>query len=281
MSWIPTLLKKERASRKYIDLVKSATDKYASWEPSLPIVPGDYGLVDRRSGQFEKHGNIYQEEDIKDLTLKYPPETGPEVDDYRIHSTNTRTVTLGPDVHATFLGAVQPALGGQWRFGRHRGALLLMYRQRITRVPHELLEQLRISDWVKGRHIVTQVHNCPAYALYLSDRSSETVSISLRVDVPVPTVPGLTAGAGLTASWVAKGVTGIFQRASNSEAVFAPLYQLKEVGRRAGRRQQAPGANEDETELTEEWQLVEAPWNFLDEDGEEETRELPNQSDDE
>lgn len=264
------------APRKYIDLIKSATDKYANWDPSIPIEAGDYGKVNKYSGQFEKQGNIYRDEGIMHITSKYMPITGPEVDDYQIHSMNARTISLGPDVHATFVQTVEPALGGQWRFGRTRGALLLMYKFRITRVPPELLETLRSSGWANGKHIVTHVYKCPAYALYLSDRSNETVSISLRVDAPSMVVPGMTVGAGITAAWSASGVTGTFQKATNAEHVFVPLYQLKEVGTRAGRRRQDLGPGEDEIE---EWHQVEAPWNFLNEDGEEETGELPNESD--
>ena len=62
--------------------------------------------------------------------------------------------------------------GGQWKFGRDRGALLLLYGSRITKLPDELLEELKETDWAHGKHIVSHIHSCPAYALYLSDRSN-------------------------------------------------------------------------------------------------------------
>ncbi|EJC97437.1 uncharacterized protein FOMMEDRAFT_36211, partial [Fomitiporia mediterranea MF3/22] len=259
-----------RALQKYIDLVKSATDKYANWDPSIPISAGDYGSINRLTGQFERHGNIYREEEIRGITSNFPPATGPEVDDYQILSTNARKVKVGPEVHATFLGTIEPVLEGQWRFSYSRGALLLIHKQRITLVPPELLEKLRSSGWAKGRQVVTQVHNCQAYALYLSDKSSETVSISLHVDASNLATPGVTVGAGATVIWTTEGVTGILQKAINSEPVFTPLYQIKEVGFRAGRRDQALDPKEDQVE---EWQQVEASWDFLNEDGEEETEE--------
>ena len=57
-------------------------------------------MIDKLTGQFEKQGNIYRDEEIMNMASEYPPKTGPEVDDYQILSTNARKVKVGPDVHA-------------------------------------------------------------------------------------------------------------------------------------------------------------------------------------
>lgn len=47
-------------SRKFVDILFRANGLYASLEPSIAIVPGDYGTVDRATGTFLKEGNIFE-----------------------------------------------------------------------------------------------------------------------------------------------------------------------------------------------------------------------------
>ena len=68
-------------------------------------------------------------------------------------------------------GVAEPTFGGQWKFGRTRGALVLLYGSRILKLPDQLLEDLKEAGWGYGKQIVAHIHTCPAYALYLSDKS--------------------------------------------------------------------------------------------------------------
>lgn len=74
-------------------------------------------------------------------------------------------------------GTPNVIFSGKWKFGRTRGALLLMHQSRITRLPDELLHELKASNWAQGKHIVTHVHTCPGYVLYLSAKSKCSINL--------------------------------------------------------------------------------------------------------
>lgn len=48
-------------SRKFVDLLFRSNGLYASFEPSIPVYPGDFGVVDRATGSFLKEGNIFDD----------------------------------------------------------------------------------------------------------------------------------------------------------------------------------------------------------------------------
>jgi hypothetical protein len=61
---------------------------------------------------------------------------------------------------------------GQWKFGKNRGALLIMSRPQTKHLPIEFpYEKLRGIGVLSGKVIVMDVVICPAYALYLSQES--------------------------------------------------------------------------------------------------------------
>jgi len=47
------------SSRKYIDLIYTASSKWANWDPPKQIKVGDYGKINKKTGAFEKEDNIY------------------------------------------------------------------------------------------------------------------------------------------------------------------------------------------------------------------------------
>ncbi|EJD00042.1 uncharacterized protein FOMMEDRAFT_142519 [Fomitiporia mediterranea MF3/22] len=248
---------------------------------------GDFGGINKDTGEFEKEGNLYRDSSIAAITARYPPIHLTEVTDHQYHSLNTKTKKLKPEFDPNVFGMSQPVIGGQWQFSCHRGAILLMYGSRSTRVPEELLEELkycRYSEWVKGKHVVTHVLTCPAYAviaMYLSDKAEETVSIGLCED-PLDNSSfndgcSETSGRGKQLKWVTEGASGFFQSGCSEEANFVPLYQLKVVEKREGKRRQSPDPINDEKL---EFFNVEVPWEFLDEDGEELPDDLSDMDED-
>ncbi|KAL5531015.1 hypothetical protein ACEPAG_3891 [Sanghuangporus baumii] len=259
-------LEKKTASRKFIDLIKTAVSKLANWEPSIPIEAGDFGTLNHETGQFERQGNIYKEVEIKSITSKFPPITGPQIDTYQVASLTVKKLDVNYAAKSSADSSSEIIFSGKWQFGRARGALLLMHHSRITRLPDELLQELKLSSWAKGKFIVTHVHTCPAYALYLSAKNREIVDISLRAFGPRPSSSESATGLGLAAYWVADGVPGTFQRAVAPEPVFVPLYQLKELRKRTETRREGSNLVVKEEEA---WEPIEVPWNFLDEDGQE------------
>ncbi|KAL5513482.1 hypothetical protein ACEPAH_3881 [Sanghuangporus vaninii] len=231
------LLTRKLASRKFIDFINLAACKSANWDPTISVEPEDYGAVDRETGQFQKEGNIFHETEIADIVSKYSLITGPRIDDYITQCLNVTSIKVASGARAGALGTAKPTIGGQWQFGSKRGALLL-YGSRITRLPKELFEELKETKWGHGKHIVSHIHSCPAYALYLSDR--KTVTIDLRADVPLGSAPGV----GITQAGL----------------------PVKEIKKRRGRRHQSPDPFDDDKE---DWIPIEVPWNILDDDGKE------------
>ena len=61
--------------------------------------PGDYGTINKRTGQFEHEGNIYRNSDFKTIASEYPPEISAQIDNIRIHSADARQFGAEPDVH--------------------------------------------------------------------------------------------------------------------------------------------------------------------------------------
>ncbi len=61
----------------------------------------------------------------------------------------------------------------QWQFNAKRGAVLLMHKPRLTRLPDAFFkapQTLKLSI-LKGKFVVYQVWNCPGFYMYLSNRS--------------------------------------------------------------------------------------------------------------
>ena len=84
-------------SRKFIDLIRDVSSKWANWDPPNQIKVsifrspsggtqlhyhsqvGDYGTINKETGQFEVDGNIYEDPSIVNLTAAHPPlQTCPE-----------------------------------------------------------------------------------------------------------------------------------------------------------------------------------------------------------
>jgi hypothetical protein len=70
-------------------------------------------------------------------------------------------------------GLGQASIKGEWQFQRgKRGALLIMHNPRQEYVPRgRILEALYKVPELKDMHIVNSIFKCPAYTIYLSDKS--------------------------------------------------------------------------------------------------------------
>ena len=60
---------------------------------------GDYGTINKKSGLFEKEGNIYHDELIPDITTKYPPQKGAKEVTIELVSDSVRRRAVTSDVH--------------------------------------------------------------------------------------------------------------------------------------------------------------------------------------
>ncbi|KDQ61837.1 hypothetical protein JAAARDRAFT_55158 [Jaapia argillacea MUCL 33604] len=260
-------MKDSQASRKYIDLILSASSKWANWDPPQRVKIGDYGDVNKDTGEFEPAGNIYDpdfEDRFRPIIAKYPPEKTSVEDRWEIVSKSVKRgeLSLGPKVEVP--GVAEATIQGRWQFGAKSGALLVMVNPRATYIPKTLVKQLGNATMLKDKSIVTEVVSCPAYSLYLSSGNSEAISLALVGEISLPGAPIQIGASAFKAKWWAQTAAGFCRHACDAkgEAVFTPLFSLKRLKQRWIFWR---GDIEDD----EPWVDKLRPWEELDDEGNE------------
>ncbi|KAH7923113.1 hypothetical protein BV22DRAFT_1106266 [Leucogyrophana mollusca] len=270
------------ASRKYVDLIRQTTAKWANWDPPIPIKVGDYGEVNLETGGLDVQGNIYDEH-FKEIFEQYQPDmdldnhkpkVGEPDKDFVASSIGVRRKDLkvGPELDVP--GIANAPLKGEWQFATGmRGALLIMHKPRQTYIPPgEVLEHLYKVPDLQNKYLVTSVFSCPAYSIYLSDKSGEKVALALVANGPTPSAdsaPGATGGGESSLDWWTDTQASLLRKASskNGEYSFTPLYALKckvaPMGRLYRDSPIPPPSGDDY------WVDPHQPWEPLDQDGEE------------
>ncbi|KAF8554051.1 hypothetical protein OG21DRAFT_1413271 [Imleria badia] len=264
-------------SRKFIDLILATTSKWANWDPPREIKVGDFGKINRQTGEFDWEGNIYYKSfqarfgDSLGINLqdaRFQPVTQERTDDYI--AVSSRGVTVGVvDLSVGVDSTVK--LQVNCRFGSKCGAVLVMYKPQLSSFPRD--EQLvrllkEFHTVLKGKHIVTEVTSCPAYVMVMSTHDGESFSASLDASVPISS--GIAAGGAAKAGWTVDTVHGVSRFGNDTLPIYRPLYKLQHpppsfwevvFGKRGDTKQ---------SNAIEDWEDVRPPWNPLDEDGEEE-----------
>jgi hypothetical protein len=73
---------------------------HLNWgSPSLLQV-GDFGTIDKKTGELKVEGNIFTHLEIKHIAQEYPAFEAPEVDLYQIHSQQVKRLDVQADVRA-------------------------------------------------------------------------------------------------------------------------------------------------------------------------------------
>ncbi|KAI0304507.1 hypothetical protein B0F90DRAFT_1625955 [Multifurca ochricompacta] len=255
---------KEHAQRKYIDLIKEASSKWANWDPTKPIQAGDFGTVNKKTGELMIEGNIYKHNDIATIANQHPLYEAPEVDQYQIHSYEVRGLDARADLSANIAGFQGVAFRSQWKFNKKRGAILWLHKPRLICVPDTFFPNSLQIPLLKGKSVVYQIFICPGFYMYLSNKSSEQVTVSLRANIP-PAIPGVSINPALSLGWSAEGCSGVRQHAYRSDPVYTPLFCLKSIQRPLLRRDES-GTGRDSVRYLR-WEETDVPWDDLDEDG--------------
>jgi len=253
---------KENAQRKYIDIIKEAAAKWPNWDPARSIRVGDFGTVNRKSGELSVEGNIYDHASTKHVAQQYPAVEAPDVDFYQIPSYEVRQVDPRTDPGKDDATDQDAVFKSQWQFNAKRGAVLLMHKPRLTRLPDAFFktsQTLNISI-LKGKFVVYQAWNCPGFYMYLSNRTSEHVTIGLRPNVPNPAAPSTDTQPAPAFSWYAEGSAGVRQHAYRADPVYTPLFCMKKIRRPLLRR-------DEKGQGPEAWFEADVPWEDLDEEG--------------
>lgn len=255
-------------SRKYIDLILSACGKWANWDPAIPIAAvGDFGTIDKKTGRFEKKGNILNDERFRNITKgsSVVKPKGTE-DPMLVTSKNARKAELIAD--ASFDAQVTKVLfRGSWSFQDETGAVLILHRPFQTSLSPDIdIDALVGHELLRGMCIVRDLITCQAYAKYLSSSGGGSLSLSLGVTGALP------AGGGGKATWGKSSVSGVFVAGQPGEDEgeaypFTPLFTLKKCKKKSffGHR----GPLEGSVDPLDSLEAVDTPWNPLDEEGEE------------
>jgi len=265
--------------RKYIDLIRQVSSKWVNWDPPIEIQVGAYGTVDKETGEFIMEGNVYDPAFQDELDkhnagirmLDYPPQEGPIEGDFVIASRGAKHRNLNVDAEVDVPGIASAIVKGQWLFQRSkRDAVLIMHSPRQRFLPRNVvLDPLYKVDKLIDKSLVTSIHVCPAYSMYLSDKSGDKVSLALVAQGPVTGIAGITAGGGGGFTWWADAQTGIHRKACDETGnyTFTPLFSLKRQIKR--NRRWIRDTIRPEPTGDELWYDHSPPWDPLDEDGEE------------
>jgi len=268
------------SSRKYVDLILETSSKWANWDPPIPVEVGTYGTINKYSGALDREGNIYSEEFRKvfeeqcpDLDIdNYKPVVAPPEKSYIVYSKGVQQSSFGAEASVDVLNLASASIKAEWNFPKKdRGALLVMHSPRQTHIPIDtILKHLYDVPELKDKYLVTDIFSCPAYSLFLSNKSGEKLQLALTGSLPVPIVPGVSAGGSNSLSWYTNIETSLMRTAVHPEGEYAyvPLYSLKRrrppIWERILRDAvPVPPVGDDF------WIDVQQPWDPLDEDGEE------------
>jgi hypothetical protein len=275
-------------SRKFIDLILSATSKWANWDPPKPINVGDYGTISRKTGEFKREGNIYSDHflslldksmvktwpDLKEASLQPKVSKGDHqliISSSGVHAAQAK-VAANVDVQ----GQVRAGLHINFKFGDKGGAILVLHRPEHSSFPNDVNDCLTgllkaAHNTVRDKYLVTEVISCPAYMLAMSNEKSENISASLSAAAVNPIATG-SVEAGL--AWTSDTVNGLYR--SGSDAVFTPLYKLSRP-RRSFWSFLYPGGHRGDASDgdTLQWEDVRRPWDSLDAHGNEIARYDP------
>ncbi|KAG1828272.1 hypothetical protein EV424DRAFT_550089 [Suillus variegatus] len=269
------LFTQSNAQRKFMDLIFERTTKYPNWDPPAEIPQvGSYGKIDKATGNFIPQGSIYSN-DFQSLLRRvgidpesdeHRPKDCPEESEFTAWSKNVRRLELNVESHAGVPGIATATIKGTWQFRRGTtGAILIMNKPRIKTISQDVLGKLSTIEFLKSVHLVIKVFYCPAYTLYLSDKSGENINIALLSSAPVVAPLG-TLGATAEVKWWSDAQAGLTRSGSMPDHCFTPLYELKHPRySRAGRRSSISPERTGE----DLWVTPHLPWTSLDEDGQE------------
>ncbi|OJA16332.1 hypothetical protein AZE42_06575 [Rhizopogon vesiculosus] len=254
------------AQRKFIELIYNRTGKYANWDPPSEMQVGSYGRIDRETGNLTVEGSIYDkafEENLIGAGInidsdEHRPEECPDETDFTAWSKNVKKLEFNIETHAKDIpGIASATIKGTWEVKKGTtGAVLLMHNPRIKRLTADVLTKLSKIELLKHMHVVTKVFYCPAFSLYLSDKSGEKISMAL-VDATS------TAGGSASMAWWSDNLAGLSRRGCKLEHCFTPLYELKHV-RHPRWRRTSPSPERKGEDL---WITPHPPWAPLDEEG--------------
>jgi len=164
--------------RKYIDLIHKASSKWGNWDPLLVIHIGDFGVIDKKTGELMTQGNIFTHPDIKHVAQNFAAYVAPETDLYQIHSQHVKRLDVNEGDGAASVANDQGVFSSsRWQFNNKRSALLLMHRPQLICVPDGFFDEN--LPLLERKVVVDQVYNCPGFYMYMSNKGSGQIRLNL------------------------------------------------------------------------------------------------------
>ncbi|KAG2151621.1 uncharacterized protein EDB93DRAFT_1103058 [Suillus bovinus] len=260
-------------SRKFMDLLYTPTYQFVNWDPLTAINVGDYGMVNKETGEFEREGNLYTLQNDVDIDMTDPALRPIETegdDTYIVKSWGATVENVDTTKEATVPGAGNVALKVEFESdGRRRAAMMVMYKAKHISIPNDerIVKLIKSKpDVLKEKYVVTQVTCCAAYVMYMSTTEVEKFPVTLHVNGPI--VPAVDAGGATSFTWSSGTNHGVYREGSKSGAKYMPIYKLKEPRSKFWVPLSERG-NEKIDDSIEKWVAVDPPWELIDDDGEE------------
>ncbi|KAG2338276.1 hypothetical protein BDR05DRAFT_969350 [Suillus weaverae] len=268
------------ASLKYVDLIRQRTAKWANWFPEQQeIRVGSYGRFSAQTGKFEVEGNVYDPEfqkllDATDGKMKlsdHLPVLDEEEKDFAVGSMGVRAKEFSPGADVVE-GIDKAKYKEDWQFLQDkRGAMLVMYKPRQEHFPKgKVFEALYKVPELKDKYIVPTVYKCRAYAIYLSHKTGEKISLAL--------LPKSGEGNETQLEWWTNSKVEYLQVGTDKDYVFSPLFTCqRKIPLVRPLMRDSPTPDPEDAGF---WMEVYPPWEPLDDDGEIDPVYDDNQEDD-
>jgi hypothetical protein len=221
--------------KKYVQWISNQSGLHPSFEPSVPVQIGDYGSVDKKTGEFLSEGNIF---DKKGGKLSLAEMLGIEIVEndapiyHKIGSKSASIVELSPEAKCGYPG-VNVSAAFDISFSKGGAAALIFVQGTLKTMKYEgRLKQSGFNLFSKSIAIVTRVWSAPTYVICISTKSEQKFNITLGASVPTPAA-GLTAGGQFKTTF-SDTVTGNYLQVGppfdpNSKIgakIFCPLFKL-------------------------------------------------------
>ncbi|KAJ7834406.1 hypothetical protein B0H13DRAFT_1914112 [Mycena leptocephala] len=215
-------------SRKLTDLIYRSTAKFASWNPPPELeessAVGDFGVIDKDSGEFIKEGCIW---DIITYAVEDRPiqaSSPEEMLEVVLSGVSKQSLEKSPLGGSE--GIEKAVVNQYWDFGSKLAAVIILYQpQSFYLYPKSVIENFKKLPQLKNKAIVTEVVKCQAYAFCFSEESVVAGKLALKL------VPSEHADADGKPNykWLTDMSAGLECYATTAASPFCALYSLKEI----------------------------------------------------
>ncbi|KAL0959554.1 hypothetical protein HGRIS_011268 [Hohenbuehelia grisea] len=262
------MFSKHPDSRLYIDKMYDMSSRFANWDPGRQIQVGDFGKVNKKTGEFRVKGNIFTHQTTKDYAAaELSVEPGAPSDTHEFVSLEAYKVAFDSGPTSDIPGLATAALKHRIQFTGRRGAVLVLRNPRPITLKGDIDGLPREALRGKGLTLVVEVTQSPDYFMFLSHKSSGQLRLTLQASVPVA---GVSAGGEIGAGWYHDGVAGVYKSGSQADhaKIFTPLYHLLKLDESDGPIRGFEDLGPSAVAGEECWMPATPPWKSLDSDGE-------------